>query len=141
MLDGIFANFASEILIQIHLKNEENYLNFLLGLLLFPAVSLQADTTSITILIKKKGGGGTGSIGHGPVMGLPVDIVLNDITGELTVAAPENVNGCVYVYSVDGIQEAYSPELNATFTLPQTDDIHIISLQGNNWFGEGKVVY
>ncbi len=54
MLDGIFANFASEILIQIHLKNEENYLNFLLGLLLFPAVSLQADTTSITILIKRK---------------------------------------------------------------------------------------
>ncbi len=114
---------------------------FLLGLLLFPAISLQADTTSITILIKKKGGSGTGSIGRGPVMGLPVVITLNDDTGELTVAAPENVNGCVYVYSVDGIQEAYSPVLNATFTLPQTDDIHIISLQGSNWFGESQVVY
>ncbi len=104
--------------------------------------SVSAETVTIKITYKKKTPTSPigGSIGRLP-MNLPVDVMLDDATGELTTAGPEDLEGCVYVYSVDGIQEGYSPELNATFTLPCIDDIHIISLQGSNWFGEGKVVY
>lgn len=115
----------------------------LLALLVCPFI--QAEKTPIKIVFHRipSSSSSGGGIGRVPVIipNLPVNITFDDETGEMVITDSNNMNGCVYIYSIDGIQEGYSPELNATFTLPQTDDIHIISLQGSNWFGEGKVVY
>ena len=84
-------------------------------------------------------GSGTG-LGHAP-MQLPIAVNFDNATGVLTVAAPEDLEGYVYVYNITGGLEATSPRLNCTLTLPQTSDIHVISLQGESWTGEAKIVY
>lgn len=111
-------------------------------LFLGTGMAVTADNTPIIITYKKKGGGNPtgGVIGHTP-MNLPIDVMFDDATGSLSVSASDDIDGCVYVYDLNGIQEAYSPDLNTTVTLPCTEDIHIIFLQGENWDGEGKIVY
>ncbi len=103
-----------------------------------------ADDTPITIIIKKKsgigsGGIGSGSPGHAP-MHLPIEVIFDDATGVLSVQAPEDMEGCVYVYNINGGLEASSDHLNTTLTLPSSG-MHIVSLQGDSWIGEGRFIF
>lgn len=82
---------------------------------------------------------GNGGIGHAP-MNLPVEVSFDDATGVLTVSAPEDMEGYVYVYNLSGVLEGSSQTLNVTFTLPKSG-VHVISLEGETWIGEGKIVY
>ncbi|MDE6272573.1 MAG: hypothetical protein K2M31_06160 [Muribaculaceae bacterium] len=88
--------------------------------------------------MKRQGGTASGSIGRIP-MNLPIEVTFDDETGILMVSAPEDLEGSVYVYSVSGALEGSSQTLNATFTLT-TPGLHVISLQGENWIGEGKII-
>ncbi|MDE6296173.1 MAG: hypothetical protein K2M03_08945 [Muribaculaceae bacterium] len=101
-----------------------------------------ADVTPYIIKIGRMCPGNSGgTVGHTPAATADVELTFDNETGELTISAPGTINGCVYVYDLSGMQEAYSPELNTTVTLPRTEDVHVISLQGTNWYGEGKIVY
>ncbi len=129
-------NFASEIKSNITMRN----LIIILTCLLSVFFSFAEDKPVGTDFRGrgKGGGGGSGSIGRAPLH-LPIEVMFDDATGILKVTAPEDLEGSVYVYSVSGALEGYSPTLNATFTLT-TPGLHVISLQGENWIGEGKII-
>lgn len=111
-------------------------------ILLITILNVTADTVTVKINYKRKTQPGPigGAIGRIP-MNLPIDVTFDDMVGSLMFTAPETQTGCIYIYDLDGTQEAYSPTLNASFTLTQTGDIHIISLQGDTWIGEAKIMY
>lgn len=81
-----------------------------------------------------------GGLGNAPLH-LPINVDFEYSTGNLTVSAPEELEGYVYVYTLEGALEATSPQLNCTLSVPQTSDIHVISLQGESWIGEAKILY
>ena len=108
---------------------------------IFFALPVSADTYDVYIPIwKRKSGGATGSIGHAP-MHLPIEATFDDATGVLTVSAPDDLEGLVYVYNISGGLEVSSDHHNCTLTLPQTSGIHILSLQGESWIGEAKMIF
>lgn len=103
------------------------------------SLPIYAETTVINISTwKRKNSGTVGSIGRVP-MNLPIEVTFDDTTGVVNVSAPEDLEGAVYVYSVTGSLEGYSPVLNSSFTLT-APGLHVISLQGENWIGEGKII-
>lgn len=105
------------------------------------SLPIYADTTEINISTwKRRNSGSTGSIGHAP-MHLPITTTFDDATGVITVSAPEDLEGCVYVYNLSGGLEASSPTLNCSLTIRPTSDVHIISLQGETWIGEAKIMF
>ncbi|MDE6271735.1 MAG: hypothetical protein K2M31_01870 [Muribaculaceae bacterium] len=115
---------------------------FLLTLAVFCATmfSVFADGQPIPVIFKPKTPRpiGSGVPGRAPI-NLPIEVTFDDETGILAVSAPEDLEGSVYVYSVSGALEGSSQTLNATFTLT-TPGLHVISLQGENWIGEGKII-
>ncbi len=101
--------------------------------------SALADTTSIDIPFTRKRGAASGSIERAPLH-LPIEVSFDNATGVLTICAPEDMEGYVYVYNLSGALESSSQTLNVTFTLPKSG-VHVISLEGESWTGEGKIVY
>ncbi len=114
-------------------------------LLIFTIVSLLAftpalaDNYRIGTEFKKKSGTIGNGIGRAPI-NLSIEVSFDDTTGVLTVQAPEDMEGCVYVYNINGGLEASSDHLNATLTLPPSG-MHIVSLQGDSWIGEGRFIF
>ncbi len=109
-------------------------------LLISSLILVFADSTNIGIDYKKKKGNPIGNgVEHAP-MHLPIEVMSDDATGVLTVSAPEDMEGCVYVYNINGGLEASSDHLNATLTLPPSG-MHIVSLQGDSWIGEGRFIF
>ena len=107
--------------------------------LILGTMPLLADRTPVTITFKKKKTGGVGeTIGRAP-MNLPIEVTCDDATGILTVSAPEDMEGRVYVYNVDGTLEGSSQTLNATFTLTFSG-MHVIAIEGDSWIGEGRII-
>ena len=120
-------------------------LKFILCMLAFTTgvSEVQADDTLVVIGFKKRplpGSVGSGGFGNAPLH-LPIETSFDNATGVLSVAAPEDLEGYVYVYDITGGLETTSPRLNCTLTLPQTSDMHVISLQGESWTGEAKIIY
>ena len=101
---------------------------------------MSADTKPVIIGFKKKKNGSIGNgIGYTPI-NLPINITCDDATGVLTVSAPEDMEGRVYVYNVDGTLEGSSQTLNATFTLTSSG-MHIVAIEGDSWIGEAKIIF
>ena len=110
-----------------------------IGFAIFTTLTISADPTDVVIKVtKKKGSNPIGDRNHAP-MRLPVEVTFDDATGVLTVQAPEELEGCVFVYNINGTTEASSDHLNATFTLT-SPGIHIVSIQGEDWIGEGRFI-
>lgn len=109
-------------------------------LCLIGILSISAETTSVGMDFKKKKNSTIGNgMGRAP-MNLPVEVSFDDATGVLTVSAPEDMEGYVFVYNVSGAPEGTSQTLNVTFTLPKSG-VHVIALEGETWTGEGKIIY
>ncbi|MDE6236207.1 MAG: hypothetical protein K2M56_10705 [Muribaculaceae bacterium] len=103
-------------------------------------LTLRAETKNIGITIQKKDGTTIGNTIKRSPMNLPIEVILDDTTGLLTVSAPEDMEGYVYVYNMSGVLEGSSQTLNVTFTLPRSG-VYVIALEGETWTGEGKIGY
>ncbi|MDE6236217.1 MAG: hypothetical protein K2M56_10755 [Muribaculaceae bacterium] len=113
---------------------------FMALLIAISTLSIYADSQPVGIDIRKKK---TGTIGEGrerTSINIPVEVTFDNTTGVLTVSAPEDMEGYVYVYNVSGALEGTSQTLNVTFTLPKSG-VHVIALEGETWTGEGKIIY
>ena len=103
-------------------------------------ITISAGDKPIPIVIKKKKPAPIGNgIGYAPI-NLPIEVTFDDATGVLTVSAPEDMEGRVYVYNVDGTLEGSSKTLNATFTLTSSG-MHIVAIEGDSWIGEAKIIF
>ena len=113
---------------------------FLMGLLI--PLNTNAGVTPISIKISKnKPGGLHGGAEHSPIKTTTIEMTFDDSTGELTIIAPETLNGSISTYTLDGVQECFSNELNTTITLNCINDLHVVLLQGETWRGETKIYY
>ncbi|MDE5842339.1 MAG: hypothetical protein K2H35_01220 [Muribaculaceae bacterium] len=105
----------------------------------FSVLTSYAEDKPVTPIWKKKTSNPGGLGGHAP-MKLPINVLFDDASGILTVSAPEDMEGIVYVYTEDGRLEASSNRLNCSLQL-SSSGLHILSLQGENWIGEAKFIF
>ena len=113
---------------------------FLALLIAISTLSIYADSQPVGIDIRKKKPGTIGEGRERTSINLPIEVTFENTTGVLTVSAPEDMEGYVYVYNVSGALEGSSKTLNVTFTLPKSG-VHVIALEGETWTGEGKIIY
>ena len=97
-----------------------------------------AKNSNVIISYKQKRTGTIGSSTQKLPMNLPIEVTFDDITGVLTVQAPENLEGVVNVYSAGRMLEASSDHLNTSIKLTY-QGFHIVSIEGDEWIGEGYI--
>ena len=73
-------------------------------------------------------------------MHLPIEVTYDTDSRTIRVVGDESIDAEVYVYNSVGEIEDYSISLNTTLST-STSGIHIIYIQGEMWYAEGKVLF
>lgn len=75
---------------------------------------------------------------HRAPMRIPIEVTYDSNTQTIKIVGDESIDAEAYLYDISGNIEDYSPSLEVTFYV-STPGIHIISIQGEGWYGEGAI--
>lgn len=71
-------------------------------------------------------------------MHLPIDVIYDTDAHAIKIVGDESIDAEAYIYDLAGTLEDYSTSLNVTFSI-STPGIHIINIQGDGWYAEGRI--
>lgn len=75
---------------------------------------------------------------HRAPMHIPIEVTYDSNTKTIKIVGEESIEAEVYIYDIAGNIEDYSPSLGVTFQLT-APGVHIISIHGEGWYGEGSI--
>lgn len=71
-------------------------------------------------------------------MNIPIEVLYDSDAQTVRIVGDDSIVADVYIYDMSGSVEEYSSSLNVAFNIT-TPGIHIISIQGDGWSGEGTI--